>query len=120
MDCTIPMGPHWNPDEFMKSYVTDLGDPPANVKLMTEDEMTKDMEALITSKPQSWLEILKNYHGQPYPVIYRSFGNIRHKLGRINDAPWYRYTISNTPFAYEAKPSALSNFDPKHVAPTAK
>ena len=120
MDCTIPMGPHWNPDEFTKSYVTDLGDPPANVKLMTEDEMTKDMEALITSKPQSWLEILKNYHGQPYPVVHRSFGNIRHKLGRINDAPWYRYTISNTPFAYEAKPSAPSNFDPKHVAPTTK
>jgi 2,5-furandicarboxylate decarboxylase 1 len=83
---------------------------------MTEDEMTGDMLALITKSPQSWREILAHYHGQSYPVIYRAFGNIRHKLGRLDDAPWYRYTVSNTPFAYEAQPRQQSNFDPLHVA----
>jgi 2,5-furandicarboxylate decarboxylase 1 len=116
MDCTIPLGPHWNPEEFVKSAVADLGEPPPNVKSMTEDEMTGDMLALITKSPQSWREILAHYHGQPYPVIYRAFGNIRHKLGRLDDAPWYRYTVSNTPFAYEAQPRQQSNFDPLHVA----
>jgi 2,5-furandicarboxylate decarboxylase 1 len=118
-DCTVPMGPHWNPDEFQKSALTDLGDPPANITTMAEDQLAKDMEAFITAAPRSWLEILTHYHGQPYPIIYGAFGSLRHRLGRTNDAPWYRYTISATPFAYDAKPTAPSNFDPKHVAPTA-
>ena len=118
-DCTIPMGPHWNPDEFQKSAVTDLGDLPANIATMTEEQVAKDMETFITAAPRSWLEILTHYHGQPYPVIYRAFGGLRHRLGRTNDAPWYRYAISATPFAYDAKPAPPSNFDPKHVAPTA-
>jgi 2,5-furandicarboxylate decarboxylase 1 len=116
LDCTIPLGPTWNPEEFVKSAVADLGDPPAGVKQLTEHELTSDMLALITAAPRSWREILSHYHGQAYPVIYRAFGNIRHKLGRVNDAPWYRYTISDKPFAYEARPSAPSNFDPLHVA----
>lgn len=118
MDCTIPMGGNWNPDEFIRSAVTDLGDPPADVVPMSEEDLTRDMEAFIGAAPCAWLDILKHYHGQPYPVIYRAFGNLRHKLGRLNDAPWYRYTLSDRPFAYEAKPAPLSNFDPKHVGAT--
>lgn len=118
MDCTIPMGGNWNPDEFIRSAVTDLGDPPADVVPMSEEDLTRDMEAFIGAAPCAWLDILKHYHGQPYPVIYRAFGNLRHKLGRLNDAPWYRYTLSDRPFAYEAKPAPLSNFDPKHVGTT--
>jgi 2,5-furandicarboxylate decarboxylase 1 len=114
MDCTIPLGPNWNPEEFVKSAVADLGGPPANVKPMTEAEITTDMLALITTAPRSWREILVHYHGQPYPVTYRAFGNLRHKLGRRDDAPWYRYTVSDTPFAYEAQPRQSSNFDPLH------
>jgi len=116
MDCTIPLGPNWSPEEFVKSAVADLGEPPANVTPMTEPELTADMLALIGSAPRSWREILAHYHGQPYPVLYRAFGNIRHKLGRTDDAPWYRYTVSNEPFAYEAAPRAPSNFDPVHGA----
>jgi 2,5-furandicarboxylate decarboxylase 1 len=71
---------------------------------------------LIKATPRSWRELLAHYHGQPYPGIYRAFGNIRHKLGRVNDAPWYRYTLSDRPFAYEATPKAASNFDPLHAA----
>ncbi|MDF2997285.1 MAG: UbiD family decarboxylase [Xanthobacteraceae bacterium] len=118
MDCTIPIGPDWNPNEFVRSTVCDLGEPPAGVVAMTEEALTADMEAFIKTAPKSWREILANYHGQPYPVIYRAFGNLRHRLGRTDDAPWYRYTFSDGPFAYEAKPRAPSNFDPKHVAPT--
>ena len=29
MDCTMPIGPEWNPNEFVRSTVIDLGDPPA-------------------------------------------------------------------------------------------
>lgn len=115
MDCTIPIGPEWNPNEFFRSTVTDLGDPPADVKIMTEEALTKDMEAFIAAEPRAWYEILKHYHGQPYPVLYRAFGNLRHKLGRANDAPWFRYTLSDTPFAFEAKPQAPDHHDPRHM-----
>ena len=27
-------------------------------------------------------------------------------------SPWYHYTVSNAPFAYEAQPRQPSNFDP--------
>ena len=98
------------------SAAADLGEPPADVKPMTEAEMTADLLALITAAPRSWREILAHYHGQPYPVIYRAFGNLRHKLGRCDDAPWYRYTVSDAPFAYEARSRQPSNFDPLHAA----
>ena len=119
LDCTIPLGPAWNPNEFARSTVTDLGELPANVEIMTEDALTKDMEAFVAAAPRSWYDILKHYHGQPYPVLYRAFGNLRHKLGRTNDPPWYRYTISDQPFAYEAKPQPPGHSDPRHVKTTA-
>jgi 2,5-furandicarboxylate decarboxylase 1 len=118
MDCTKPVGPNWDMTAFDYSSFPDFGTFPTNVKVMTEEEMTKGMEALIASKPQSWMEILQYYYGQSYPVIYRSFGNIRHKLGRTNDAPWYRYVISDKPFAYEASPAQLSNSSPLHIRST--
>jgi 2,5-furandicarboxylate decarboxylase 1 len=114
LDCTIPLGPNWNPEEFVKSAVADLGVPPVGVKALTEEELTSNMLEFITASPRSWRELLDHYDGQAYPVIYGAFGNIRHKLGRVNDAPWYRYTVSSTPFAYEAHPKAPSNFDPLH------
>ncbi|HYG43289.1 MAG TPA: UbiD family decarboxylase, partial [Bordetella sp.] len=119
MDCTVPMGSAWDPNEFARSTVTDLGDPPANVQPLSEADLTKDMEALIAASPRSWHEILKHYHGQPYPVLYRAFGNIRHKLGRCNDAPWYRYTLSDGPFAWEAVPQTLNHSDPRHIKTSA-
>ena len=111
----VPLGPEWNPQEFVTSAVTDLGDPPAGLKTMDEEAMTKDMDALISAAPRSWHEILTHYHGQPYPVLYRAFGNLRHKLGRSNDAPWYRYTLSATPFSWEAKPQPMNHSDPRHI-----
>jgi 2,5-furandicarboxylate decarboxylase 1 len=99
----------------VRSTVTDLGDPPAGLKIMTEEALTKDMEAFIGAKPRAWHDILKQYHGQPYPVLYRAFGNLRHRLGRTNDPPWYRYTLSATPFSWEAKPQPMNHSDPRHI-----
>lgn len=115
LDCTVPLGPQWNPNEFVRSTVTDLGDPPAGLKIMTEEALTRDMEAFIGAGPRAWHEILKQYHGQPYPVLYRAFGNLRHKLGRTNDPPWYRYALSATPFSREAKPQPANHSDPLHI-----
>jgi 2,5-furandicarboxylate decarboxylase 1 len=118
MDCAKPLGGNWNPDELIKSAVTDLGDPPGKVAPMSEAEIAKDMLAFISAEPRAWLDVLKRYYGQSYPLIYGAFGSLRHKLGRMNDAPWYRYTVSDSPFAFESKPAALSNFDPRHVGST--
>lgn len=73
------------------------------------------MTDFIKAAPRSWREILVEYHGQPYPVIYRAFGNIRHLLGRLNDEPWFRYTFSESNFADETGLSPAPNFDPRHV-----
>jgi 4-hydroxy-3-polyprenylbenzoate decarboxylase len=74
------------------------------------------MATFIKEAPRSWKEILEKYHGQPYPLIYRAFGNLRHRLGRSNDAPWYRYTFSDHDFAFEpGPPERITNFDPRHL-----
>jgi hypothetical protein len=51
--------------------------------------------------------------GQPYPVMYRAFSNLRPGWP-LRDAPWYRYTFSDNHFAAEAPQPALLNFDPRH------
>jgi hypothetical protein len=55
-----------------------------------------------------------DYNGQPYPIIYRAFSNLRPRLDGCDDAQWYRYTFSDSDFAVEAPQLALSNFDPRH------
>lgn len=115
LDCTIPIVGKWNRDDFQFSSAVDLGDPPANVEAMTEDELTADMTAFIKQAPRSWREILEKYHGQSYNLIYRAFGQLRHQLGRAGDAPWFRYTFSDEDFSFQPKPpSKVANFDPRH------
>jgi 4-hydroxy-3-polyprenylbenzoate decarboxylase len=114
LDCTIPMVGNWTRSDFDWSAACDLGEPPANVKPMTEAALTEDMATFIKAAPRSWKEILQKYHGQPYAVIYRAFGNLRHKLGRAGDSPWFRYTFSDRDFAFEPGPPRTANFDPKH------
>ena len=73
------------------------------------------MTSFIKAAPRSWREILQQYHGQPYATIYRAFSQLRHKLGRAGDSPWFRYTFSDHDFAFEpAPPARQSNFDPRH------
>jgi 2,5-furandicarboxylate decarboxylase 1 len=54
------------------------------------------MEALIRVTPRTWKTILQ------------------HRLGRCDDAPWYRYTLSDRDFAVEAPDPGLSISDPRH------
>lgn len=115
LDCTKPKGPGWDMAAFDYSAFPQFGPWPGDVKPMTEEEMTVDMEALIKQAPRSWMEILQHYYGQSYPVIYRSFGNIRHKLGRTDDAPWFRYVLSDTPFAFEKTPDEPSRSSALHI-----
>jgi 4-hydroxy-3-polyprenylbenzoate decarboxylase len=59
------------------------------------------MEALIRQKPRTWQEILEAFAGQPYPVVYRAFGTLRHRLGRMADErPNYPYTFADSDFVY--------------------
>ncbi len=113
-DCTIPLGPNFVRSHFDRSDVFVLGDPPANVTIMNEAELTESMSKLIKAQPRSWKEILQHFHGQPYKTIYRAFSNLRPHLGRCNDAPWYRYTFSEGDFADAPQPAKGSNFDPRH------
>jgi 2,5-furandicarboxylate decarboxylase 1 len=85
LDCTIPMGPQFSRAHFDRSTAFEPDDPPADVVA-----------------------------GQPYPINYRAFSNLRPRLGRCDEAPWYRYTFSDSDFAVEAPQPALSNFDPRH------
>lgn len=114
LDCTIPLQPQFSREHFDRSTAFVLGDPPADVVVMSEEELTADMEALIGAAPRTWKEILVNYNGQPYKTVYRAFSNLRPRLGRCDDAPWYRYTFSDSDFAVEAPHPELSNFDPRH------
>jgi hypothetical protein len=90
-----------------------LDDPLPNITPMTEDELTADVAELTGEAPRTWKEILQHYQGQPYPIIYRAFSNLRPRLGRCDDAPWYRYTFSDTDFAVDAPQPAMSNFGPR-------
>jgi 4-hydroxy-3-polyprenylbenzoate decarboxylase len=118
LDCTIPLVGNWDPHAFDRSAVPVWDDYPTTVKPMTEAALAQDMEAFIKEAPRSWEEILRKYLGQPYPTIYRAFGTLRHRLGRTNDSPWFRYTLSDRDFAFEPEsPSRVSNFDPRHRKP---
>jgi 4-hydroxy-3-polyprenylbenzoate decarboxylase len=114
LDCTIPISPKFNPSHFHRSTVFELGETPPNVVVMSEEELTAAMEAFIREAPRTWKEILQQFIGQPYRVVYGAFSNLRHQLGRCDDEPWYRYTFSDTDFAVDPNASPSSNFDPRH------
>jgi 4-hydroxy-3-polyprenylbenzoate decarboxylase len=56
---------------------------------MTEDQITQEMESLIRSATRSWKELLQHFSGQNYRNVYRAFGRLRPKLGRVVQAPFY-------------------------------
>jgi 4-hydroxy-3-polyprenylbenzoate decarboxylase len=85
---------------FAACTVTEpLGDVPKDLKIMTEAELVAAMTNHIEEAPRTWHEILQHFHGQPYPNIYRAFGELRHKLGRMSDErPAYPYAFSDKCF----------------------
>ncbi len=113
-DCTIPMGPQFTRSSFDRSSVFVLPDPPADVVALSEDDLTAAMADLIREQPRAWKEILEHFNGQPYRTIYRAFSNLRPRLGRCDDAPWYRYTFSDGDFAVAEPETLTHNYDPRH------
>ena len=114
LDCTIGIGPGFDADSFTHSAATVMPPPPENVDAMTEAQLTADMKSFIEHSPRTWRDILTRYNGQPYPVIYRAFGNLRHQLGRADEGPLFPYTFSESPFATLVVPSITTHFDPRH------
>lgn len=90
LDCTIPITGGFDPRSFDQSTICVLGNPP-NIAPMSLEDLTASMTDYIKEAPRAWKEILQHYHGQPYPVIYQAFGQLRHQLKRMNDSPWFRY-----------------------------
>jgi 4-hydroxy-3-polyprenylbenzoate decarboxylase len=92
--------------DFQRSAPFELGDPPAEVSPMTEDAIAKEMESLIRSAPRSWKEILQHFKGQNYRNVYRAFGRLRSRLGRVVQPPFFPYGFSDTSDFIEATPTA--------------
>ncbi|MFC3908126.1 UbiD family decarboxylase [Legionella dresdenensis] len=95
LDCTIPLVGGFDPCSFDPSSICNLGAPPA-VTAMSLDELTRAMTEFIQQEPRSWKDILQQYHGQPYFLIYQAFGAIRHQLERQDESPWFKYTFADT------------------------
>ena len=104
-DCTIPIVGDIDRFSFMKASVTPPLDQPAtDVPAMAEAALTEAMAEYIRQSPRMWGDILKHFAGQPYPVLYRAFGNLRPKLGRVADRrPEYPYTFADACFVYEGR-----------------
>lgn len=116
MDCMIPWGDGWVRESFAFALCTkDLGEPDPKAKQMTEDEIAADMEVFINEQPRTWKEIIKRYLAQSYPPVYRAFGRLRPRLGRVNSHPWFPYTFSGDEFDAVPEPAPLHNYDPKHL-----
>ncbi len=103
-DCTIPLVGKVDPFSYAAATVADPLEVDAAAKPMSEDEIAKQMEKMIREKPRSWQEILGQFASQPYREVYRAFGQLRPKLGRIADQrPDYPYTFSDTNFVSTPK-----------------
>ena len=114
-DCTIPWGDQWERSDFQRSAAFELGDPPADVTPKTEEQITDEMASLIKERPRSWKDLLEHFHGQHYRDIYRAFGNLRPKLGRVMEEPFFPYTFSDDgDFVGEHPEETVTRVDPKH------
>ena len=116
-DCTIPLVGHV--DRFAYAAATSSAPlkQPATVTAKREADVAKEMEELIREKPRTWREILEHFAGQPYPVVYRAFGQLRPKLGRrADERPNYPYTFSDTDFVYGAADKKTATPGLAHVA----
>jgi 4-hydroxy-3-polyprenylbenzoate decarboxylase len=103
-DCTIPVVGHVDRLAYDAAVVSEPIAQPQDPGVLTEDQVTDEMEQLIRAKPSNWPEILEHFAGQPYQLLYRAFGRLRPKLGRIvDDAPRYPYTFSDVDIVYSQK-----------------
>ncbi len=105
-DCTIPLIGKVDPFSYAAAVVAEPLKVDSHAKQLSEDEIAAEMEKMIREKPRSWQEILACFASQPYPALYRAFGRLRPKLGRMADQrPDYPYTFSDTDFV-PSKPNS--------------
>lgn len=104
-DCTVPLIGVYDEFSFEPCKIMEpLGEPKVDLRIMTEEELTEKMSDYIRQSPRTWRDIVTYFHGQPNPLIYKAFGNIRNKLGRMADRrPDYPYTFADTWFVNEKK-----------------
>ena len=82
---------------------------------MAEDAIAREMESLIRSAPRSWKEILQNFAGQNYRDVYRAFGLLRSRLGRVVQPPFFPYAFSDTgDFIGDASAAPPTSIDRLH------
>ncbi len=95
-DCTIPLehkDRRWTYDVALMTPPLEI---PADTTALSEEEVAKRMEAFIREAPRSWHDIVKQFAGQSYRVVYRAFGQLRPRLGRLADeAPYFPYVLSD-------------------------
>ncbi len=93
-DCT--MGADANVVGFLAATVTDPIPQPGSVRVLSEPGLLAEMQSFINEEPRTWQEVLEHFAGQPYPPVYRAFGQLRNKLGRVLSAgPTFPYTFSS-------------------------
>ncbi|MEI6620909.1 MAG: UbiD family decarboxylase [Actinomycetes bacterium] len=98
-DCTIPIVGNYDKLSFAACHVTQPLPDPGTVTELSHDQLVKAMTDYIKAAPRSWKDIIEQFNGQPYPAVYRAFGALRPKLGRVvADRPAYPYTFSDTCF----------------------
>ncbi len=98
-DCTIPVAKGVDVFSYSAAVVSEPLDVSKNTAPMSEDDIVQKMTAMIKEKPHTWREIITEFAAQPYPVVYRAFGQLRPKLGRMADQrPDYPYTFSDSDF----------------------
>ena len=103
-DCTIPLIGDVDAFSYKAAAVAEPLTVDTKVKPMSDDQIAAEMEKMIREKPQSWNDILTHFASQPYPALYRAFGQLRPKLGRMADErPDYPYTFSDQDFVYSKK-----------------
>ncbi len=107
-DCTIPLVGKVDPFSYAAAAVAEPLKVDPKAKQMSDDEIAKEMEKMIREKPRSWNEILTHFASQNYRSLYRAFGQLRPKLGRMADErPDYPYVFADTNFVYsDQKPQA--------------
>lgn len=98
-DCTIPLGKHVNRFIFQPCSVMVPLRLDGPVTPLDDDALTAALEQFIREMPRTWKEVLGQFGSQPYPALYRAFGRLRPRLGRVaDDMPNFPYTFADTNF----------------------
>ncbi len=100
-DCTIPVIGQVDPFSYAAAVIAEPLKVDPDTKPMSDDEIAKEMESMIREKPRTWAELLAPFASQSYRSVYRAFGQLRPKLGRMTDLrPDYPYVFSNDDFVH--------------------